>query len=100
MRAIGIKQLKARLSEYVRIARTGETILITDRDEVVAELGPSRHSRPPVGSLEETLDRMAEEGLLTRAARSREGWVWQPRNLGLPTGVSEKILDDVREDHV
>lgn len=63
MKAVGIKQLKARLSEYIRLARAGETILVTDREEVVAELGPSRHRRPPAGSLDEVLDRMAEAGV-------------------------------------
>jgi len=37
MRAVGIKVLKAKLSEYVRLAKAGETILVTERDEVVAE---------------------------------------------------------------
>ena len=40
MRAVGLKILKNRLSEYVRLAAGGETILVTDRDRVVAELRP------------------------------------------------------------
>ena len=48
MRSIGIKALNNRLSEYVRLAASGETILVTDRDRVVAELGPLRESRSPV----------------------------------------------------
>ncbi len=42
MKAVGIKQLKARLSEYLREVRRGETLLVTDRDEVIAELRPAR----------------------------------------------------------
>ena len=38
MRAVGIRELKSRLSEYLRMARRGEEILITDRGEVIAEL--------------------------------------------------------------
>lgn len=38
MRAVGIRELKDRLSEYVRIAASGEVVLVTDRDRVVAEL--------------------------------------------------------------
>ena len=45
MRAVGIKALKNRLSEYVRIAADGETVLVTDRDRVVAELGPAQPGR-------------------------------------------------------
>jgi antitoxin (DNA-binding transcriptional repressor) of toxin-antitoxin stability system len=45
MRTVGIKVLKDKLSEYVRLASTGETILITDRDRVVAELVPPERTR-------------------------------------------------------
>lgn len=45
MRAIGIKVLKNKLSEYVRLAAGGETILVTDHDRVVAELSPPRAGR-------------------------------------------------------
>ena len=38
MRAVGVKVLKNKLSEYVRLAASGETVLVTDRDRVVAEL--------------------------------------------------------------
>lgn len=42
LRAVGIKTLKNRLSEYVRLTAAGETALILDRDRVVAQLGPPR----------------------------------------------------------
>jgi antitoxin (DNA-binding transcriptional repressor) of toxin-antitoxin stability system len=45
MKAVGLKVLKNRLSEYVRMAAGGEVILVTDRDHVVAELTPPRHDR-------------------------------------------------------
>jgi len=40
MKAVGLRELKNRLSEYVRQVRAGEGVLVTDRGEVVAELGP------------------------------------------------------------
>ena len=48
MRSVGIKTLNSRLSEYVRLAASGETVLVTDRDRVVAELGPPRETRSPI----------------------------------------------------
>ena len=45
MRVVGIKVLKNRLSEYVRLAASGESVLVTDRDRVVAELGPPSSTR-------------------------------------------------------
>ena len=37
---VGIKELKAKLSEYVERARGGEMVEVTDRGEPVAELVP------------------------------------------------------------
>lgn len=45
MRSVGLKVLKNRLAEYVRIAAAGETVLVTDRDRVVAELVPPQAGR-------------------------------------------------------
>lgn len=98
MRSIGIKQLKARLSEYVRLARGGETILVTDRDEVVAELGPVRRQVADADSLEATLERLADQGVITRAGQAKKGWAWEPTNLGLPEGTARSILDEIRGD--
>ena len=50
MRSVGIKTLNNKLSAYVQLAASGETILITDRDRVVAELGPIDSTRTSVPS--------------------------------------------------
>jgi antitoxin (DNA-binding transcriptional repressor) of toxin-antitoxin stability system len=67
MRAVGIEILKDKPSEYVRLAATGEILLITDRDRVVAELVPperTRADRLPDGLLADAVRR----GLVTPAA--------------------------------
>ena len=48
MKAVGIRELKNRLSEYVRLVRAGEEFLVTDRGEVVAELRPPLRGEAPV----------------------------------------------------
>jgi antitoxin (DNA-binding transcriptional repressor) of toxin-antitoxin stability system len=67
MRAAGIKLLRAKLGEYVRLAAAGETVLVIDRDQIVAQLGP-----PPPQQVETLPDallaRAASEGLITPAA--------------------------------
>ena len=45
MKSVAIKVLNNRLSEYVRLAASGETILVTDHDQAVAQLGPLRETR-------------------------------------------------------
>jgi prevent-host-death family protein len=42
MRTVGLKTLKNKLSEYVRLVAAGETIVGTDRNRVVAEIVPPR----------------------------------------------------------
>lgn len=66
MRSIGLKVLKNRLSEYVRLAASGETVLVTDRDRVVAELRPPREGRSP----------LLADALLAEAMR--RGWITAP----------------------
>lgn len=44
MRKVGIKTLKNELSKYIRAAAAGETVLVTDRGQVVAEIAPPQIS--------------------------------------------------------
>jgi antitoxin (DNA-binding transcriptional repressor) of toxin-antitoxin stability system len=66
MRAVGVKVLKNKLSEYIRLAAGGERILVTDRDRVVAELVP-----PESGRAELLGDARLAEAV-------REGWLSPP----------------------
>ena len=96
MRAVGIKILKNKLSEYVRLAAAGERVLVTDRDNVVAELGP-----PTLGRAE-TL----EDAQLADAVRN--GWIKAPRSprhvsggpppRGKPVATLDEILGWIDED--
>lgn len=66
MRSVGVKVLKNKLSEYIRLAASGETVLVTDRDRVVAEIGPPREGRG-----EAVADAFLAEGV-------RKGWLTAP----------------------
>ena len=67
MRAVGLKVLKNKLSEYVRLAERGETVLVTDRDRVVAEIVPPDKSRSPLLADALLADAM-RQGLVTPPA--------------------------------
>lgn len=66
MRAVGLKVLKNKLAEYVRLAAGGETVLVTDRDRIVAELVPPREGRAS----------MLADAVLADAVRN--GWITPP----------------------
>jgi len=72
MKSVGTKVLESKLSEYVRLAAAGETILITDRDQVVAELNKHRGERSPI-----LADSMLADAI-------RHGWSAPPVLSGRP----------------
>ncbi len=92
MRSVGLKVLKNRLSEYVRLAAGGETVLVTDRDRVVAELGPPRPGRSEV-----LADAMLAEAV-------REGWLTPPAAVvreppaRAPVARLEELLSELDRD--
>jgi prevent-host-death family protein len=98
MKAVGIKELKARLSEYIRLVKGGDTILVTERNEVVAELRPARRQQPVREDLEDVLDGLAQAGTITRSSLPKGKWTWRPKGLGLPPGTAQALLDELRSD--
>lgn len=48
---VGIRELKARLSEYLNLARRGRRIVVTDRGREIAALGPVSEERRTLESL-------------------------------------------------
>jgi prevent-host-death family protein len=84
MRAVGIKDLKAKLSEYVGEARRGERILVTERGEPVAELVPLSPERI---------------ALLRGAAHGDVGWSGaKPKGLRGVVVRGEPVADTVIRD--
>lgn len=92
VRSVGLKTLKNKLSEYVRLAASGETVLVTDRDRVVAELTPPRAERSP----------LLADALLAESVR--RGWLTAP---SLPMGAQpprapvaafQQLLQELAQD--
>lgn len=98
MRKVGVKLLKNKLSEYLRLVAGGEVILVTDRDQVVAELrAPSPATREVLQ--DEKLAELVRRGLIT-PARGR-GRPMPPLPANTPRMTDEEfqaLLDEMRED--
>ncbi len=63
MVAIGVRELKNKLSEYLRRVERGETVLVTDHGEIVAQLAPPPlYLGSPHESEWEALERLARQG--------------------------------------
>lgn len=91
MNAVSVRDLKNRLSEYLRRVQAGHAVLVTDRGRPVAKLSPLDDEDL---TLEQRLARLAEAGELTL-----------PRGNGLRPGrrvrvrgrsVAETLLEDRR----
>ena len=93
MRSVGIKALNSRLSEYVRLAASGETILVTDRDRVVAELGPLRETRSPILA-DAFLADAVRSGVLTPPALTASG----PPPTPTPVARLDEVLAELDEN--
>jgi prevent-host-death family protein len=64
---VGSRELKTRLGLYLKRVRRGETILVTDRHEPVAELRPLGGSSDPAT---EAVRRLAARGVVTLPVRT------------------------------
>lgn len=94
MRAVGIRELKNRLSEYLRAVRSGEQVLVTDRGRVIAELrAPSPYPRPVdhgPGMAALVRDGAVRVGL----ANTADVYPDLPRRV--PNGTAAGLLDELR----
>lgn len=89
MKAINVTELKANLSKYLRMASRGSRVLVKDRDEPIAQLGP------PEAEAVSWRDRLAREGRLRLGTQD-----WRKleiSRLDRPIDI-QASLEAVRED--
>jgi prevent-host-death family protein len=94
MKTIGIRELKARLSQALREVAAGEVLLVTDRGRVVAELRSPSDAGRVVSPEERALVRLAGEGHLRVAERQRH--TYRPSPLKSPAGLARRLIDEDR----
>lgn len=97
MRSVGLKTLNSKLSEYVRIA-AGETVLVTNRDRIVAELGPPRRERSRMLA-DAKLVEMMRKGILTPPLKPFSGPPPKPAPIMSLDELME-VLDETRSDRL
>jgi antitoxin (DNA-binding transcriptional repressor) of toxin-antitoxin stability system len=91
---VGVKNLKNNLSAYLRQVKRGVRVLVTDRDEVIAELGKPRSEE--LGELPPLFAEWIRRGELRPRRRSKRPLPVSPARL--PAGTAKRLLDlDRRE---
>lgn len=89
-----MRELKNRLSAYVRQVRAGESVLVTDRGEVVAELLPPGQGDGAQGAPAE-LVALARKGAMTLGAPNDPA-VYPRMPRALRRRRSKQLLDEER----
>ena len=93
MATVGVRELKNRLTEYLRRTKQGEEVVVTERGKPVALLRPIDTGQQPA-SLEARLARLAAGGFLTLPTRKRLRRIRRVKVGGTP--ISKMILEDRR----
>jgi len=85
---VGVKNLKNNLSAYLRQVKRGVRVLVTDRDEVIAEIGKPRRER---GGLPLLFEEWIRRGELRPGRRPRRPLPVSP--VRFPPGTAQRLLD-------
>ncbi len=93
MAAVGIKELKNRLTLYLRRVKQGEEVVVTERGRPVALIQRLQSAERPV-SLEARLARLAARGVVTLPTRRPARNIRPAKVAGRP--LSRLVLEDRR----
>jgi len=93
MSTVGIRELKNRLTQYLRRTKQGEEVIITERGKPIALIQPIRSVEHPV-SLEARLAKLAAQGFVTLPTQKPLKRVRLAKVSGPP--VSKTILENRR----
>ena len=95
METVGIRELKSKLSHYLRKVRAGEVVSVTDRGEVVARIVQPKEETGPTPYPD--LNRLIHSGEIREAAPDRPKDLYRlDVDLGFEAGEAQAALDEAR----
>jgi hypothetical protein len=97
-KAVGVKQLKAKLSEYLRLVKAVRRFSSPTAPRSSPNCGRRAGSRGVPDDLDGLLDALADSAEITRASLPKDGWTWHVQGLGLPPGTAQSLLGEVRAE--
>jgi len=93
MSSVGVRELKNRLTHYLRRTKQGEEVIVTERGKPIALIQPIQSAEHPV-SQEARLARLAAQGFVTLPTHKPLKRVRLAKVFGPP--ISKTILEDRR----
>ena len=94
MKRVAVRELKARLSEYLAMVKAGEEVVVTGRGKPVARLAPI----PSYPLLPQRLEEMEKLGLVRRGSGELPKQFWELPRFQDPEGRALKALLAERKD--
>jgi len=95
-KTVGIKELKNNLSAYLREVRRGTRVLVSDRDEVVAELHEPGAVYVAAEDPNPVLAAWARAGIVALPTRAKTPVAKSP--VRMPKGTAARLVDEDRRD--
>ena len=92
---MGIRELKNKLSHYVRLVEAGESVLVTHRGTVVAELRPPYGKDGGRSAVSTRLEELARRGGAVIDA-PHDPTLYEPRPRSMEQGSAAELLDAER----
>ncbi len=89
MAAVGVRELKNQLSQYLKRVRAGERLVVTERGEPVAVLSP-----PSVTRLDRHIEGLLRKGVARWGGGKPRGARRPPRIKG--PSVAQAVIEDRR----
>ena len=89
METVGVRELKNNLSKYLKIVKSGEKIIVTERRKQVAVIMPLG-----LDTEEEKILQMAQKGIASWSGAKPTGMINRIKSRG--KSVSEAIIEDRR----
>jgi antitoxin (DNA-binding transcriptional repressor) of toxin-antitoxin stability system len=96
LKTVGIKELKNNLSAYLREVRNGATVLVSDRNSIVAELHEPYRRNALGEAVDPLLKHWAETGLISLPANKKVPLPVSP--VKSRAGTSAALLKSGREE--
>ena len=93
VKTVKIAELKKRLSYYLRAVQRGESILVCDRDRVIARIDRAEAHAPASESEEDWVDRLERRGVIRRGT-GKLPRQWLARRPAVDADVVSALLRD------
>ncbi|MBM4261256.1 MAG: type II toxin-antitoxin system prevent-host-death family antitoxin [Deltaproteobacteria bacterium] len=96
MKKAGIAALKNNLSRYLDQVKSGESILVMDRNQPVAKIVPLQGSSRALLAPEERLARLERKGLVRRGSSGDRAWLLKRPLARVEESVLKDLLNERR----